>query len=439
MSVDIVDHPPTVTAAPAARRTARTLASQTVLALADQAVVSGTRFLTTLAIGRLCGPTELGAYTLSFGWLVLIAALQESLITLPYTVFGNRLSPRRRAAAAGSAVVHYLLLSAIAAAALGLAAAVLAAGSLPRMSTVIAALAVTIPFALLSEFARRMAIAHLHLAAALAVDVSAAIVWLSGLALLHGVSRLSAATAWLAIGGGCAVAGLAWLWPQRRGFSFKRGQILRDLRRNWEFGRWLVATQMTSIARGYAIPWALAVLHGTPAVGILSAYEAVLLVCNPLLLGASNLLLPNMSQAFAQGRSVAVRQVVLRATLMLTLTVAALSIVLFLAGEAIVGRLFGPSFTGHALLMTLLALALPVEALGLSAGSGLCALERPRANFLASLAGLMVALVVAALTLSPFGPAGAAAAMLAGKLTASLVQCAAFWQVSRPVREGSPA
>jgi O-antigen/teichoic acid export membrane protein len=420
-----------VLAARPAEPQARAVASQTVLALADQAVVSGTRFLTTLIVGRLGGPTELGAYTLAFGWLVLIAALQESLITLPFTVFGNRLVASRRAAAAGSAVVHYALLSAICSAVLMLGAALLIPSGAPTLSPVLAALAIALPLVLLVEFARRMALAHMRLAQALLVDSFAGVLWLGGLATLYAFGWLSAATAYLAIGAGCAVAGLAWLWTQRRHVTFQRAQLRLDGRRNWRFGRWVFATQMTAVARGYAIPWALALLHGMPAVGILSAYEAVLLICNPLLLGASNLLLPNLSQAFAIGRSAAVRRMVVRATGLLTLAVAAVSAGLFLAGEAIVTRLFGSDYAGYSMLMMLLAFAMPVEAVGLSAGSGLCALGRPRANFLASLAGLAVALIVASGTLSSRGAIGAAGAMLAGKLATSLAQCAALWSIIR--------
>ena len=72
------------------------------LALADQAFVSGSRFAATVILGRTCGAEELGAYGLSFTFLVMFACVQESLITLPYTVFWARRHPRRRDAHAGS-------------------------------------------------------------------------------------------------------------------------------------------------------------------------------------------------------------------------------------------------------------------------------------------------------------------------------------------------
>ena len=41
-----------------------------VMALVDQALVSGTRFLATIIVGRCCGPRELGTYSLAFSLLV---------------------------------------------------------------------------------------------------------------------------------------------------------------------------------------------------------------------------------------------------------------------------------------------------------------------------------------------------------------------------------
>src|SRR2546429_36531 len=47
------------------------------LALIDQAVVSGTSFLTTILIGRWCGASELGIYALGFSLLVSWGCVQQ--------------------------------------------------------------------------------------------------------------------------------------------------------------------------------------------------------------------------------------------------------------------------------------------------------------------------------------------------------------------------
>src|SRR5436190_12762522 len=73
-----------------------------LVALVDQALVSGTRFLATIIVGRYCGAGELGTYTLAFSLLVLVGCFQEAIVTTPYAVFGQRLRRRSRATYAGA-------------------------------------------------------------------------------------------------------------------------------------------------------------------------------------------------------------------------------------------------------------------------------------------------------------------------------------------------
>src|SRR5690349_5149908 len=66
------------------------LASTRALALADQAVVSGTSFLTTAMIARWAPPDELGMYALGISLVVSWVAVQDTLVLLPYTIHRHR-------------------------------------------------------------------------------------------------------------------------------------------------------------------------------------------------------------------------------------------------------------------------------------------------------------------------------------------------------------
>ncbi len=59
------------------------------LALLDQAVVSGVNFAFTMVLARFAGPVELAVYSLGFSIVLLALAAQETLITLPYTVYAG--------------------------------------------------------------------------------------------------------------------------------------------------------------------------------------------------------------------------------------------------------------------------------------------------------------------------------------------------------------
>ena len=163
-------------------------------------MVSGSRFLTTIFIGRLCGSEELGVYALMFALYLIFSCLQEALMTTPYTVFGNRLQGTKRQAFAGSVLLHTFIL--------GLASAVIVSvGTLAiwyrwgptQMTPAAFALAIVLPFMLLWEFGRKFAIAHLNLGHALVMDVATASLQVSGIAWLVWQAELSAAGGFFAL------------------------------------------------------------------------------------------------------------------------------------------------------------------------------------------------------------------------------------------------
>src|SRR3954453_4368529 len=161
-------------------------------ALVGQALVSGTRFLTTIIIGRYCGAGELGTYSLAFSVLVLGGCFQEAIVTTPYAVLGQRLRRRSRITYAGGiARMHFV---AAAAGALFLLAGALIANLLQihTLPTIALVLAVTLPCSLGIEFVRRLALAELDLRSATFLDATVTGIQLSLLSLLAYVKWLNA-------------------------------------------------------------------------------------------------------------------------------------------------------------------------------------------------------------------------------------------------------
>ena len=80
----------------ACRLNVRMVKSDTSMAIVDQSVVSGSRFLTTICIGRLCGSEQLGVYALLFTLYLIFSCVQDAMMSTPYTVFGNRMKGAKR-------------------------------------------------------------------------------------------------------------------------------------------------------------------------------------------------------------------------------------------------------------------------------------------------------------------------------------------------------
>jgi len=425
----------------AARRSRETFgatARKGTVALVDQAVVSGTRFFTTVVVGRMCGPDELGIYSLGFTIVVLIGCVQESLIAVPYTIYGNRLQGARRAEYAGAAVAQYALLSALAVACLAVAGGVLSTALGPgRLTPVIWVLAGMIPFMLLWEFGRRLAFAHLDVVKALALDLALAAIQIGGLVWLAAGAKLSAVTAHTMVGLACAVVGIVWFALARKSLAVRWQRVPRQWRRNWLLGRWVFASRMTSVLHGYSVYWLLALTLGAAGTGEYAACMTIILLANPFLLGISNVLGPRAARAFAEGGRREARRVVWKVALLLAFPMAVFCGLVVLFGDEVLCLLYGSRYAGHHETLAVLAVAVLIHALCIAVDHGLCVMERPDVNFKAGLLGLTVTLVLAVALVGPYGILGAAWGMLAGGIAVAAVQSTVFIRlVGGPCRAG---
>ena len=384
------------------------------LSLIDQGVVSGTSFVTTVIIGRMCGPGSLGVYSLAFTFTALTACVQEALISLPYVVYGNRLRGKDRAECAGSSLIHCAALAALAIVCLAVVGAIFSAGfGPPQVAPVIWILTAIIPVLMLREFVRRMAFAHLNVSTALVLDAVAATLQIGGLLLLAATGTLSVVGAYAVIGVACAVTGLAWLWRSRNAFVPRREQVVKDAVRNWLFGRWVFATALVVVSRGYAVPWMLALMLGAKATGVFVACETVILLSNPFVLGMGNVLAPMASRALASGGRSGVRRVVRKTGMLVVGAMVAFCGLAIVFGGEFVRLLYGSEYAGNDPTISVLAIALLVTSLAMTVRTGLFALERPDVNFKAGAWGLAAMAIVALCLIDELGVLGAAFGLLA--------------------------
>ncbi len=409
-------------------RLASIAAGKNALALLDQAVVSGTNFLTTVLIGRWASVRELGVYSLGFSLLVAWTTAQDALIVLPYTIYRHRAQPGTQAQYAGSVLVHQGLLSALVMVVLIAVAAVLSwSGAVPGLASVTWVLAGVMPFACLREFGRRIAFAHLRVGQALLLDSVAAAAQLAGLAWLLALGTLSATSAYVAIGLACALSGGIWLYQARGNFVIRWDRVWGTLRRNWSLGKWLFAWQATLAVQAYFIHWLLAWLVGPTATGVYAACMTVVLFSNPFVLGIANALAPRAAHALNHGGVAELWRVIFHTTLLLGTAMGLFCIVVVVGGEWIMDLLYdGPQYDGHGHTVAVLALAMLASALGMPATNGLMAAERTAAVFKIALLALAVSVLLVPVLVIWFGLPGAAYGFLAGNVVGSVTRWLAF-------------
>ena len=403
------------------------VASTRGLALADQAVVSGTSFLTTVMIARWAYPKELGIYAMAISLLISWVAVQETLILLPYTV--HRHSPEALPTEqAGSYLALSGLFSILAMVMFSLIALALSTAGAPHgLVAAILILAAAVPFASLREFGRRFAFAHLRVLPSLMLVLATSVLQLSGLAWLGHTGRLSAATACAAIGVANAVPSVVWLYLSRGNFASQRSQLRNTINRSWGFGKWLLATRIAEALRTQAAYWLLALVFGTAATGAYAASLSVVSFVNPLIIGLFNILLPQASLAFAEGGGSRLRRETIRDALMLGAAMTLFCLLVAVGGERAMQLLFhGPHYEGQGHTLLALALALLASALGMPAASALATIERSHAIFWASFIATVVTVVLASVLILNWGLVGAAYGLLAGNVVGTSARWAAF-------------
>ena len=372
----------------------------------DQAVVSGTNFLTTLMIARACSQDELGAYSLAWAVVLFLAAVQGNLISVPYTIYCHRRDGHSLAEYAGSTLMHQLITSVAAVTCvLGLGLVLSLGIGPPGVRPVAWVLLGAIPFILLRDFARRFSFAHLALRTAIAMDIIVSLLQLGSLLVLWRLHLLSAAAAYVAMGGACAVACFAWWLGKGQAVRFSRRGLAQDWRQNWSFGKWALAGQLTGLAF-YALPWLLAAVHGEAETGEFAACATLVGLSNLFVMGLSNFLTPKTAHAFARRGVPALRGVLRKAMLLSMGVLGSLCVAAFFLGDFVAGILFGPEYTNTGMVITVLALATLADALVLTASTGLWAMDRPAANLRADLVQMFVTLAAALWLVAPHGRPG---------------------------------
>jgi O-antigen/teichoic acid export membrane protein len=398
-----------------------------MFSLFDQALVSGTGFLTTLILARTCSQDELGVYSLALTIVVFLTALQGNLITVPYTMYCHRHSGEVLAEYAGSTLVHQLITSLAAMACffgldVALSFGIGPAGVRPAAWVLLG----VIPFLLLREYARRFTLAHLALATAIAIDVVVAVLQIGSLLVLRQLGWLSAAAVYGAMGAACAMACLCWLLLDSLPMRFSAAKVWTDWLRNWSFGKWAVMSQLTALV-SYVLPWLLASVHGTAETGELAACMTLVGLSNLFVMALNNLLMPKAARAFVAGGSQNLSRVLQKATLYTAVVLGPLCLGAFFAGNIVAEIVYGAAYADTGSLITILALATLTDAWGLMAGTGLWAMDRPAMSMLGDVVHLLVTLGVALWLVYPLGALGIAIAMLVGRTVGAVVRWFSLW------------
>ncbi|WP_404399961.1 lipopolysaccharide biosynthesis protein [Pelagibacterium halotolerans] len=400
------------------------------ISVLDQAVISGTNFVTTVFIGRLMGASDLGIYILIFTVLTFLIGTAESLIAAPMTSLIHKYSEARKPEYLGNVFIHHGILVTIVTISI-VAASAYAYFNAPALALPLAAAALWIPAVLTRELARRYWMATFRPAFALGLDLAIAVLHVAWLGLLA-VTRFTSLAAIL-IGAFVAQIVGIWVWWRRAGPALRPALPAwrEHLKVHLRLGSSNLLALGTFIAQLYAAPWLLALLATPSHIGQFAACHTLVMLTNPLTQGLANAVMPQAALLSSEGNTSALRHYTATTALRLSLVVLPLAVPLALFGGPLLALLYGEAFGGLQAIITILALAAVIRSAAMAAYVSVWAVHRSAWNALANVAGLLMTAVVTFMLFDGLGLLGAAIALLAGDLLAALIRTVAFWHVTR--------
>lgn len=416
----------------------RLAARRGVLAVGDQAIVSATNFATSVLLGRMCAESELGIYFLAISTFYFVRGIQEQVLSGPYLVYSQREDQSALPGYTGSLFVQQAGFVGITLAGFSLGAIVLSTGAGPQnFQSILPVIAAVIPLMLLRDLLRQLTFASLNLPRTLLLDGVASV---TQLALLGGLAlsgNLSARSVCGAIGVSCVFSACVWFFAPTQPWQIERRRLRTDFQKNWTFGRWALASQLIGCSMPYVMPWIVATTDGEDAAGVLGASGTLVGIANMFVLGICNFLSPRATRALVDGGVRELRSVLTRTALLFVGTLGPFCVATALAGGPILALVYGRTLPGGGLILFLLSVNMLANSLGMVAGNGLWALERPAANFKADVAALVATLAAMSVLAPAWGAIGTVGSTVFGTSIGSCVRLATLRWAMQGVKPGS--
>lgn len=269
--------------------------SRSFLAVSDQGVVSLGNFFTGILLARHFPQSEYGTYALIIGILISANTLHSSLITYPLSVYGAKADAKRL----GQLVTGSLLLTL--GVSLVLNVGVFAAlWFLHRPDLAISIFGVSLLWQF-QETLRRGLLSRLRYGEALWGDSlsylgQAGLVWflIQGKGLMLDVVFIT-----MMFTSGLA----AFLQAFQLGLrSVSSKAVLNFAKEFWNFGRWILLTNLMTVLVIQIFPWSLKFFHGAEATASFQVIVNILGVSNPILFSLGSLIIPAVTQANMEGK-----------------------------------------------------------------------------------------------------------------------------------------
>lgn len=395
---------------------------------ADQILISGVNFLTTVLLVRALGLQEFGTYSMVMIGVQFLAGLQMAGILAPMmSLFDQRASVPAPAYLATVLLHQAALLAAVVIAVL--IAVALAGTALPKSVDVTLACGLVVATQI-QDLARRFFYVTERPAHAFGSDVIAYGCRLAALALLAFTGSLTISLTWIVVIAACAAALLPFV-PDAMRANARSQDVKAVTERHRGIAGWLMANNFVGwFGDAGFVLFMIGGLVGTAELGAVWAVFSVVLVVNLLLQSIENFVPSAATQALMQGGNAALRGYINRMSRLGVVLILGTVAVLMLLADPLMNLVFGRTFPDQLWIMAILGANQALVHVTMVVTAGLRAIAGVRQMFVAQA-------VASAASLALVWPMTAAWGVIGALLTLLLVRLVLTVQLVILLRKGT--
>jgi O-antigen/teichoic acid export membrane protein len=391
-------------------------------AILDQAVISGSNFVSSVLLARILGPNEFGRYVLAWTALLLIQGLQHGAINGPMMSIGPKEEESKAPRYYGAVFVQQAIFVTTATV---LSWFGIVALTLTRPSWEIGGFALplcaTILVCLTHDFLRRYfySLGRPHLS--LIMDTA------------RYLGQICILTAYFAAG--WPANGITALWvmvvtslvatitlaPFISRLEWSHLQFKAIVVRNWHFAKWMTASALLSWATNNLYVMVSGALLGAATVGGLRAAQNIVGVTHLLFLGLENVVPVEAARRLVRRRPSAVSTYLQKVAIAGGAATALICCIFVLFPDFWLGLLFGDSYRSYGYLVRWWALVEVLTFFSLPLNAWLRTFEKTRAGFYAYLFAAAVSIILIYPFVRYLGASGAMLGMVISVVTQLVV------------------
>ncbi len=392
-----------------------------LVALADQALISGSNFLLVIAVGRCAGAAEFGRFTLAYSLLIFLTGLHQAFILSPLAVLLPETGVAQQAGyLAGLDRFHRRL---------------------PWLCVLVAPVAWCAPFYLPlalataaavcarlgQEFERRVAFAAHDSPGAAVVDVAGCLPLLVvSLALLRWQPQLLGWHAMTLLAGSAALGWVVGRIRHRAGRAATPEAPRTWSRKNWEVGKWLLAGIAVQWIADYAYPFMIAAYLGLEQTAVLNAARSIVNAGNVALNGVEAYATPRLRALQVHGDGSGFRRTAKRMAMLLAVAVGVPCALAMAFPGALMHLFYGHRYQDGVWVLAAFAGILLIRTVSRWCAVLLIAMRRQHVGFKAACINAVITLSLGPFIVAHYGIAGVVLALAVNATVFVVVQVLAL-------------